>query len=223
MDLHSIKSSLVIFLSCRKKQKAMISVAMQRIYQLHLIILYALCLLYPQASSSAVPAKYNLYPQSNNASMELSKYLQTSNLSQDIVDLLHPIPDSHPPRYLQISYNKEAQIDHSASVAVISTILSQVQQHVTRYGDGPMFPSLYEYHVLGCSSSTIAIPRMRAAVMTFSMLREVMLALRTIFEEQGKFYEAFYDLIDQGNIPWAEGSLLRAPEPMLQRLNSSSS
>lgn len=188
------------------------------------ISVYATAL--PWRTSSFIPNFNNSllsfqFPKANTSILAL-EHARTSTLDDDIVDLTYPIPHAHPPRQLQISYNKRAPISHTATDNVLSTVLGRVHHHVSRYGDGPLFPNPFQYSVEGCYSTTIAIPRMRATVMTFGMLKEVIMALRTIFERQGAYYNVFYELTEVNDIPWADGSLLREPELlMLRRLSIS--
>lgn len=45
------------------------------------------------------------------------------------------------------------------------------------------------------------MPIIRAAVMDFGMLKEVIMVLRTIFEWQGAYYNVFYEITEANGTP----------------------
>ena len=147
----------------------------------------------------------------------------TLTLSHDPVDYIYSIPNTRPPRLIQMTYSRNKPIHRIASRKVITTILARIEKEISQYGDGPIYPNPYEYNVAACYSKTIAIPRSRPFTMlTFGMLRELMMGLWTTFEGLGDYYEVFYDFTEENSIPWAEGSLLRFPEDITMANVSSS-
>ena len=140
-----------------------------------------------------------------------SRLFPASPLGHNIHRLTYLIPNSQPPRYLQMVYDKNTFLNPTALNFVISTILDQVQQRVMTSGeDSPIRPNPFVYHIPDCwSTISSASPRSTKGPITYRILREVMLALREVLEEQQRFHEAFYDILDADNAIWAEGSMLR--------------
>ena len=174
------------------------------------------------------------FPKLNGSGIALSQGLTLNNSSLDItfkntlrtwdpVDYSYPIPNSDPPRRLQMTYNKDSTIQSGGAQTVITTIWTRLKSQISKHGDGPVYPNPYEYHVKGCYSSTTAVPRLIPATnLTFGMLQEIMRGLWITFEDLGNFYEVHYELIEQRGVVWAFGSLTRFPEEITASAISSS-
>jgi len=141
------------------------------------------------------------------------RLLSVSPLADDIEQLVYLIPNSQPRRFLHLAYDKKESLKPAAFNLVVLTISEQIKQHISIHGDGPLDRNPYNYHIPGCYSTTVTGGAgMSRIPMTYGMLEEIMSALRTLLEDQERFYEAFYDLTDEFDLVLGQGSLLREEE-----------
>lgn len=154
--------------------------------------------------------------QHSNTSILSLEFALPSNSSDDIQDVKYPIPGTNPWRYLQMSYNRADPVDAAPYRTVVTTILTMTRNRIARYGDGPLESDPWTLGIPGCFSSTRSISEAdsHSKPVTLSMLKEIMFVFKIMLEGKERFFEVFYDLVDEDANPLAEGSLLLEEESL---------